>query len=199
MQEGFTVWLTGLPGSGKTTLSKLVAAEIVRRGEHAEVLDGEVLREDLWPELDFTREGRDMNVKRISYICEMLTRSGIPNIVAAVSPYRETRDKSRYKIGNFIEVHCSCPIEILEQRDSRGLYEKAKSGEIKYFTGVSHPYEEPSDPELVVDTADENPEQTAGRIITKLEEMGYLEPSTESYSAEEEETINERLKSLGYL
>lgn len=199
MREGFTVWLTGLPGSGKSTLAKLVAAEIVRRGRHAEVLDGGALRHELWPELGFSKDDRDSNIKRISYICRLLTRSGIPNIVAAVSPYTEMRNAIRDNIDNFIEVLCRCPIEILEKRDERGLYKKARKGELKNFTGVSDPYEEPKYPELIVNTAEETPEQSAARIITKLEEMDYLEPVTESYSPEEEEKINQRLKSLGYL
>ncbi len=175
-QKGFTLWFTGLSGAGKTTISRIVREELLRRGRNVEVLDGDEVRENLSKGLGFSKEDRDTNIKRIGYVAKLLTRNGVAVITAAISPYRETRDYVRREIGNFVEVYVKCPIEVCIQRDVKGLYKKALAGEIKQFTGVSDPYEEPLNPEVVVETDRETPEESAAKVIRRLEELGYLEP-----------------------
>ncbi|NIT37372.1 MAG: adenylyl-sulfate kinase [candidate division Zixibacteria bacterium] len=200
-EKGFTVWFTGLSGSGKTTASQLVAAELRRRGRKVEVLDGDVIRTNLSKGLGFSKEDRDINIRRIGFVCHLLSRNGVVAIGAAISPYREIRDENRKLIGDFVEVFCKCPLDVLMERDAKGLYKKALAGEIKNFTGVSDPYEEPASPEVICCTDRETPEESAGKVIAKLEGMGYLAPpGTEGvYSEEEEEKVRKRLEALGYM
>jgi len=173
-EKGFTLWFTGLSGAGKSTLSKIVEAELVKRGRNVEILDGDEVRENLSKGLGFSKEDRDTNIKRIGYVAKLLARNGVAVITAAISPYREVRDYIREDNKDFVEVFVKCPIEACIERDVKGLYKKAIAGEIKQFTGISDPYEEPLNPEVVVETHLETPEQSAAKIISKLEELKYL-------------------------
>jgi adenylyl-sulfate kinase len=200
MAKGFTLWFTGLSGSGKSTLANLVAETLLERGLKVEVLDGDVVRTHLSKGLGFSKEDRDTNIRRIGWVCHVLSRNDVVAIAAAISPYKAIRDENRKLIGHFVEVYCQCDIETLTKRDPKGLYEKALKGEIKNFTGVSDPYEPPVKAEVVVDTAKEAEEESLHKILGTLEAMGYI-PSGDGrgYSDEEEETIKERLRELGYI
>ena len=175
--EGFVVWFTGLSGSGKSTLAAMLAAELPRRGIHVESLDGDAVRTHLSRGLGFSREDRDTNIRRIGFVAKLLARSGACAVTAAISPYRSIRDEQRRAIGRFCEVYCECPIEVLQERDVKGLYARARAGEIKGFTGVDDPYEPPLSPEVVVHTDRESPVQSLSTILAKLEELGYLHPA----------------------
>ena len=177
MSTGFTVWFTGLSGAGKTTLSAQVAEAIRARGKSVEVLDGDVVRTNLSKGLGFSREDRDTNIRRIGFVAKLLTRNDVAVVVAAISPYRAIRDEVRAEIGSFVEVFVRCPVEELIRRDVKGLYERALRGEVAQFTGVSDPYEEPLNPEVVVDTDQESVEQSVGKIVAALERLGHL-PAT---------------------
>jgi adenylyl-sulfate kinase len=173
-KRGFTLWFTGLSGAGKSTLSRALSEVIRSRGRKVEILDGDEVRENLSKGLGFSREDRDTNIRRIGYVCHLLSRNGVVAISAAISPFREVRDENRRRIGNFIEVYAKCQLEVLIQRDVKGLYKKALAGEIKDFTGVSHPYEEPLHPEVVVDTGRESVEESLNQIIRYIEEHRWL-------------------------
>jgi adenylylsulfate kinase len=203
-QQGFTLWLTGLSCSGKTTISQIVSNELRARGLKIEVLDGDVVRTNLSKGLGFSKEDRDLNILRVGFVAKLLTRNGVATIVAAISPYRLVRDQVRLDIGNFVEVFVKCPIEVCIDRDVKGLYKKALAGEIKNYTGIDDPYEEPTAPEVVVETNIETPQQSAAIVIKALEHLGYIKPqgrslTTEVYSVEEEEAVKKRLEDLGYL
>ncbi len=174
MSEGFTLWFTGLSGAGKSTISTMVALRLRERGLRVELLDGDVVRTNLSKGLGFSKEDRDENVRRIGFVCELLSRHGVIAIAAAISPYRAIRDEVRAKTANFVEVYVECPLDTLVQRDVKGLYKKALAGEIDNFTGVSDPYEPPLNPEVVVKTSQESPEQSVATILEKLEALGYL-------------------------
>jgi adenylyl-sulfate kinase len=199
-KKGFTVWFTGLPSAGKSTLADLLAAELRERGHGVEVLDGDVVRQHLCKGLGFSKEDRDENIRRIGFVCRLLTRHGAAAIAAAISPYRAIRDEVRGSIGNFVEVYVKTSVEICIQRDVKGLYKKALAGEIMGFTGVNDPYEHPLKPELIIETETESPRESVGRILRGLEQLGYVEPLPEpAYTSEEEARIRERLVRLGYL
>jgi adenylyl-sulfate kinase len=173
--KGFTLWFTGLSGAGKTTISKLVAGELQARGSRLEILDGDVVRENLSRGLGFSKEDRDTNIRRIAFVADLLSRNGVPVITAAISPYREIRAEARELMGErFIEVFVKASVEVCAERDVKGLYEKAFKGEIKEFTGVSDPYEEPLDPELVLETETQSPEESAHRVLSLLEERQLI-------------------------
>ena len=173
--KGYTLWFTGLSGAGKTTISKHVEEELRARGSKLEILDGDVVRENLSKGLGFSKEDRDTNIRRITFVADLLSRNGVPVITAAISPYRELRDEAREKMGErFIEIYVKASVEVCAERDPKGLYEKAFAGEIKEFTGVSDPYEPPLDPEVTLDTEVESPEESAGKIIAHLEERGLI-------------------------
>ena len=175
MDRGFTIWLTGLSGSGKTTVAKLIEIGLRERGvKRIEMLDGDAVRTHFSKGLGYSKEDRDTNIKRIGYVCKLLTRNGVAVISAAISPYREVRDFNRREIGDFIEVYCRCPLEVCIERDAKGLYRKALVGEIKNYTGIDDPYEEPLNPEVVLETDKETPEESAKKVIQKLDELGYL-------------------------
>jgi len=172
--KGFTVWFTGLSGSGKSTLAELAAKSLREAGRRVEVLDGDEVRLHLCKGLGFSKEGRDTNIRRIGYVAHLLTRNGLVAIAAAISPYRAIRDENRALIGDFIEVFVDCPLEECMKRDVKGLYKKALAGELKQFTGVSDPYEAPERPEVVVRTAEETVQQSAGKILAAIRARGYL-------------------------
>ena len=173
--KGFTLWFTGLSGAGKTTISKLVEEELHGRRNRLEILDGDVVRENLSKGLGFSKEDRDTNIRRIAFVADLLSRNGVPVITAAISPYREIRDEARELMGDrFIEVYVKASVEVCAERDVKGLYAKAFAGEIKEFTGVSDPYEEPLSPEIVLDTENESPEESTGKLIALLEERDLI-------------------------
>ncbi len=173
--KGFTVWFTGLSGAGKSTISEVLVEEFRKRGIKFEVLDGDVVRTNLSKGLGFSKEDRDTNIRRIGFVCHILTRNDVVAIAAAISPYRAIRDEIREKIGNFVEVYVNAPLEVCEERDVKGLYKKARAGEIKEFTGISDPYEPPVNPEVVCETHKESPQESAEKILNKLRELNYLE------------------------
>jgi len=176
-KKGVTVWLTGLPSSGKSTLAHALSRELKARQLPIEILDGDVVRTHLSKGLGFSREDRELNVKRIGFVGHLLTKHGVFVIVAAVSPYREARDWCRKQIGNFVEVFVKTPVAICEERDVKGLYKKARAGEIQGFTGVDDGYEEPLNPEVIIETAGESAETAVGKILLRLQELGYLQLS----------------------
>lgn len=194
---GFTIWFTGLSGAGKSTLSEVIEQRLRVRGRNVEVLDGDIVRTHLSKGLGFSREDRDTNIKRIAFVCGLLTRNGVICISAAISPYRETRDWARKEIGNFVEVYVKCSIDVCRQRDVKGLYKLADEGKLKGFTGVDDPYEEPLHPELIVETDKETVEESVNRIFAKLEELGYLE--AEDAPEDDAKVVTDRLTALGYL
>jgi adenylyl-sulfate kinase len=173
---GFTLWLTGLPSAGKTTLARALAQELTRRGVDSELLDGDAVRRELWPELSFSREDRDTNVRRVGYIAELLSRHGVATLVALVSPYRDVRDEQRRRIERFVEVFVDCPLEVCVARDVKGLYAAQRAGSISGVTGVDDPYEPPLSPEVVVHSSRESVEASAARVLSYLDGQGYLRP-----------------------
>ena len=174
-RSGCTLWFTGLSGAGKSTLSAIIEKDLRARGQLVEVLDGDVVRTNLSKGLGFSKEDRDINIRRIGWVCEVLTRNGVVAIAAAISPYRAIRDEIRGKVGRFVEVYVEAPISVLAERDVKGLYKKALAGEIKNFTGVNDPYEAPLNPEVVCHSdGSETPEESAAKILRKLEELGYI-------------------------
>ena len=174
--KGFTVWFTGLSGAGKSTVAEMLYHEFQARQMKTEILDGDVVRQNLSKGLGFSKEDRDTNVLRIGFVAELLTRNGVATICCPISPYKETRDRVRAMVGEFVEVYVHATLDELSQnRDPKGLYKKALAGEIKGFTGVDDPYEVPERPELVLDTMVESPEGSLQRTLTRLQELGYLE------------------------
>lgn len=177
-QKGFTIWFTGLSGAGKTTLAAALAEELNRRRLNVEILDGDEVRTNLSKGLGFSKDDRDTNIRRIGYVCRLLSRNGTGVIAAAISPYREVRDEVRRLIEAegvvFIEVFAKCPIQVLAERDVKGLYKKALAGEIKDFTGVSDPYEEPHNAEVVVETDRETIEASLKKILRTLQHRALL-------------------------
>lgn len=215
--SGFTIWFTGLSGSGKTTISEIVGNRLRELGHRVELLDGDVVRTNLSKGLGFSKEDRDTNIRRIGWVCEVLTRNDVVAIAAAISPYREVRDEVRTKVGRFVEIYVECPIETLAARDIKGLYRKALAGEITGFTGVDDPYEPPLSPEVTCySDGRETPAQSAEKVLARLTELGYLsvgwrtedDPGGTSqasgtaddvYTPAEETEVSDRLRDLGYL
>lgn len=178
MKKGFTLWFTGLSGAGKSTLSAPVAALLTQQGYKVEVLDGDEVRTHLSKGLGFSKEDRDTNIRRIGWVAKTLSKHGVVAITAAISPYRDVRNEVRAWVetagAGFVEVYVKCPIAVLAERDVKGLYKKALAGEIKNFTGVSDPYEEPLNPDVVVDSSRETIDESAQKIVDKLIHLGYL-------------------------
>jgi adenylylsulfate kinase len=173
--KGFTLWFTGLSGSGKSTLAQYLTPILLEKGCKVEILDGDEVRENLSKGLGFSKEDRDTNIRRIGYVANMLARNGVCAITAAISPYREIRDECRARSqAAFVEVYVDAPLEVVEARDTKGLYKKARAGIIKQFTGISDPYEEPTRPEVVVQTGDESIEESASKILAYLKSSGLL-------------------------
>ena len=202
-QKGVTVWFTGLSGAGKTALALRLEEELKRRGLKVERLDGDIVRQGLTRDLGFSKEDRDKNIERVTFVAKLLTRNGVAVLCSFISPYRAVRANSRQEIGNFVEVYCYASMDTLIARDVKGLYKKALAGEIANFTGVSDPYEEPENPEVTIDSGQETIEVSLAKIVRKLEELGYAPHAAEeelpSYTAEEEAAIEARLTALGYL
>ena len=174
-EKGFTLWFTGLSGAGKSTITGHLVEELKGRGSKVEVLDGDIVRENLSKGLGFSKEDRDTNIRRIAFVADLLSRNGVPVITAAISPYEEIRAEARELMdGRFIEAYVKVSLDEAERRDVKGLYKKARAGEIKEFTGVSDPYEAPENPELVIDTESQTPEQSAQQIIGYLEERDLI-------------------------
>jgi adenylylsulfate kinase len=170
-QSGVTVWFTGLSGAGKTTICKAVEQKLLEQGYKVEVLDGDIVRQNLTKGLGFSKEDRDENIRRIGFVAQLLTRNGVIVLVAAISPYRDVRNEVRQKIGNFIEVYVNAPLDVCEQRDVKGLYQKARSGQIKNFTGIDDPYEAPTHPEVECKTAHENLDESVTKVLEAIFEV----------------------------
>jgi len=174
MEKGFILWFTGLSGSGKTTITKALEPELRTRGCKVEILDGDVVRTNLSKGLGFSQEDRDTNIRRIGFVAHLLSRNGVAAMTAAISPYRAIRDEIRAMEPNFVEVYVTAPLEVCEGRDVKGLYAKARAGEIKGFTGIDDPYEEPLNPEIICYTERESVEESVKKVLSKLEELGYI-------------------------
>jgi adenylyl-sulfate kinase len=177
-RQGFTVWFTGLSGSGKSTIAEMLYHEFQSRGLKTEILDGDEVRKNLSKGLGFSKEDRDTNIRRIGFVAELLSKHGVVAITAAISPYREIRDEVRGKVtrhgAGFCEVYVECPIEVLAERDVKGLYKKALAGEVKNFTGVSDPYEPPINPDVVVRSDRESVDESVEKIVATLKKLGYV-------------------------
>ena len=177
--EGFTVWFTGLSGSGKSTIAEMLYHEFQARGLKTEILDGDEVRKNLSKGLGFSKEDRDTNILRIGFVANLLTRNGVATICCPISPYKETRDACRETIGEFVEVYVHATVdEIAANRDPKGLYKKALAGEITGFTGVDDPYEVPENPEITVDTLSQSPEESLQHVLTRLHELGRIDDDT---------------------
>jgi adenylylsulfate kinase len=173
-QVGFTAWFTGLPCSGKTTVADAVADVLRERGYRVERLDGDIVRKDLTSDLGFSKEDRDENIKRVTFVSKLLSRNGIAVLATFVSPYRERRRKTREEIDNFVEVFVRCPVDVCIERDVKGMYKKALAGEITGFTGVDDPYEEPENPEVILYTEREILEESVQKVLNRLQKLGYI-------------------------
>ncbi len=200
MDKAFTIWFTGLSGSGKSTIGHAVARLLRTRGYKVEVLDSGRIRQQLNRNLGFTREEIETNLVRLGYECRLLNRNGVIAVVTSVSPYREVRDKVRAEVGEFVEVYCRCPMEILMKRGATELFEKAQRGEIAHVAGINAPYEEPLKPEVLINTDQLDVDSGSDQVIATLELLGRI-PRVESaeYTPREEEMIKRRLQDLGYL
>jgi adenylylsulfate kinase len=175
--DGFCLWFTGLSGAGKSTIATLVVTELRARGHKVELLDGDEVREHLSKGLGFSKEDRDINIRRIGWVAKVLARNGVVAVTAAISPYRALRDEMRAEIPNFVEVHVATSLEACEERDVKGLYAKARAGEIPEFTGVSDPYEPPLNPEVRLETEDHAPAESAANLLKWLEAKGLAKPA----------------------
>jgi adenylyl-sulfate kinase len=174
-QKGVTLWFTGLPCSGKSAVADRVAERLKDRGYRVERLDGDILRQSLTRDLGFSKEDRDENISLVTFVAKLLTRNDVFVLTSFISPYRDVRARSRQEIGRFLEVYTKCSLEECMRRDVKGMYKKAMEGKIKEFTGVSDPYEEPVDPEILLETDKETLEESAAKILAKMRELGYLE------------------------
>ena len=197
--KGFTIWFTGLSGSGKTTISQIVYSKLKQEGHKVEILDGDIIRTNLSKGLGFSKEGRDTNIKRVGFVCDLLTRNDVIAIAVCISPYKEIRDYNRKLIGNFVEVYTKCSLDECIKRDPKGNYKKALAGEIKNYTGIDDPYEEPENAEIILETDKETPEQSAEKVLQRLQELHLLDVKHRDASPEDEEKIKEDLSSLGYM
>lgn len=173
-QRGVTLWFTGLSGAGKTTISAAVAEKLRSQGYKLEILDGDIVRQNLTKGLGFSKEDRDENIRRIGFVAHLLTRNDVIVVVSAISPYREIREEVRKRIGDFVEVFVNAPLAVCESRDVKGLYKRARAGEIKAFTGIDDPYEPPLEPEVECRTDKEELEESVAKVFDKLKELNYL-------------------------
>ena len=177
--QGFCIWLTGLPSAGKTTIAKHLVPRLRELGHNVELLDGDEVRKGLSADLGFDRKSRETHASRVTFVAKVLARNGAIPIVALISPYRSSRARARTDIDRFVEVYVSTPIEVCEERDVKGLYKRARAGEVKEMTGVDDPYEPPESPEIVVDTLSLTPPQSADMILGELVRQGWLQESSE--------------------
>ena len=175
--QGFTLWLTGMSGAGKSTVSDRLMERFREGGAKVELLDGDVVRTNLSQGLGFSREDRDTNIRRIGFVADLLSRNGVIAVVAAISPYRDTREEVKSRIPNFVEVFVDCPIEVLAERDVKGLYKKALAGEVPHFTGISDPYEPPLNPDVTIRSDKEAVEESVDRVWAELMRRGLISPS----------------------
>ncbi len=173
-QKGMTLWFTGLSGAGKSTISQAVEKELIAQGYRVEVLDGDVVRENLTKGLGFSKADRDENIRRIGFVAQLLTRNGVIVIVSAISPYRNIRDEVRHRIGDFVEVFVNAPLAVCEQRDVKGLYKRARAGEIKSFTGIDDPYEPPLNPEIECRTDLETLPESVSKVLAQVQERVHV-------------------------
>lgn len=173
-QKGMTLWFTGLSGAGKSTISQAVEKELIAQGYKVEVLDGDVVRENLTKGLGFSKADRDENIRRIGFVAQLLTRNGVIVVVSAISPYRNIRDEVRNRIGDFVEVFVNAPLAVCEQRDVKGLYKKARAGEIKSFTGIDDPYESPLNPEIECRTDLETLQESVSKVLAQVQERVHV-------------------------
>jgi adenylylsulfate kinase len=180
VHQGLVLWFTGLSGAGKSTLADRLMEQFQAGGFKAELLDGDVVRTNLSKGLGFSKEDRDTNIRRIGFVCNLLARNGVIAISAAISPYQQIRDEIRQESVNFVEVYVNCPLEECMKRDVKGLYKKALAGEIQNFTGVSDPYEPPTNPEITVETGSETIEESLAKILTYLQEKKLISLSPET-------------------
>jgi len=211
--KGFVLWLTGLPCSGKTTIADSVAERLKQAGVKVERLDGDIVRQGLTRDLGFSKEDRDKNIERVTFVAKLLSRNGVAAIVSFVSPYIEKRRHARENTTNFVEIYVKCPVEVCKKRDVKGMYAKAQRGEIKGFTGVDDPYEEPPNPEIVLETDKDTVDESAGKVIEALIRLELItervsgrpkkhsqaNKSKRPLSPQEKNRTKERLRSLGYL
>lgn len=172
--KGFTLWFTGLSGSGKSTLANILVERLRELGQRVELLDGDEVRTHLTKDLGFSKEDRDTNITRISYVAKLLSRNGVIAITAAISPYVAARERARNEIQDFVEIFVDCPLEVCVERDVKGLYAKAMRGEIPNFTGISDPYEPPVNPEITIRSNEQTPEESVKHILERLVELDYL-------------------------
>ncbi len=172
--NGFVLWFTGLSGSGKSELATRVAEKLRTLGKKVEILDGDIVRQSLTKDLGFTEADRKTNLERVTFVAKLLSRNGVATLVSFISPYIASREAARKETTNFMEVFVKCPVEVCMERDTKGLYKKAIAGEIENFTGISHPYEEPPNPEIIVETDKEKPEESVTKIITYINGTGLL-------------------------
>lgn len=200
MQEGFCMWFTGLPCSGKTTVADALADRLRKLNVRVERLDGDIVRKSLTRDLGFSKRDRDLNIERVTFVAKLLSRNGVATLVTFVSPYIKARDNARKECTNFVEVLVDASVDECERRDVKGMYAKARKGEIKDFTGVDDPYEPPPNPELILYTEQESLEESVERCLEKLAELRLIPVEyKEDYTLEEEKTIQKRLEDLGYL
>jgi len=173
--KGVTLWFTGLPCSGKSAVADRAAEILKERGYHVERLDGDIVRQDLTRDLGFSKADRDENIRRVTFVSKLLTRNGVIVLTSFISPYIEVRDRARREIGSFLEIYTKCALDVCIQRDVKGMYKKAIAGQIKEFTGISDPYEEPVQPELLLETDKETLAESTARVLAALKAGGYLE------------------------
>lgn len=203
----FTLWFMGLPASGKSTLAKNVENHLRGEGVRVENLDGDEIRKNLHPDLGFTREEREINNRRTAFICKLLNRNGIATVTGMITPFRDSQQKVREIVepsGTFVLIHVKCSVETCAERDPKGLYSQAKEGKIENFTGISHPFQEPIDADIVVDTEANDVETCVDHVIDRLDELDVYQQDTEEdygvgLTRSEEEAIEERLRKRGYL
>ena len=174
-QKGATLWFTGLPCSGKSAIADRVAAALGEAGYRVERLDGDIVRQSLTRDLGFSREDRNENIRRVTFVAKLLTRNGVFVLTSFISPYRDIRAHARAEIGSFLEIYVKAPLDVCMARDVKGMYKKALAGQIKEFTGVSDPYEEPEHPDILLETDKESIEESAAAVLRRLKELGFIE------------------------
>jgi len=203
----FTLWFMGRPAAGKSTLAKQIESDLRERGYPGENLDGDELRKNLHPDLGFSREDRALNNRRTAFICKLLNRNGISVVNAMITPFRDSQQQAREIIepeGKFILVYVKCSVDTAEERDPKGLYKQAREGKIKKFTGINHPFQEPHNPDIIVDTEEQSVDECIAHIMRRIEELGVVDDEAEGdysfdLSRTEEDEIKDRLSALGYI